>query len=907
MADLSSRYLPDVSDSYLLDESSMQLEDDSPDASFAFQMPIAPGRRAVPADITQDMSFDLPASGHDNLLDDDGDDFLGAADQTLGTPAPPRAARARGTPRLDSTEKDTQTPRKSDGPLTLSQLTPRAPKWLPDDANQDEDDEESYEEEESAPLPAMNTKYDDNQPIPSGSASNAGYSFDDSSFNEVSTFAPDAESTFLSDADMSLDPAATRLLAYSEQFGLHNTFAPPAPPQYNEKEATPKRSPPRNDEPLTISQLSPRKATPSPTKKTPRKAKTPAKTPFTTRKAKTPAPPSAAAPTPHPTEATPVAQAVPSPVASPSSAAAALPAPMEAISAPPPSPPKPMRAPSPMKRSSKRQSTAREEEEEDEEDDDEPTTAPAAAPSQTAGPLQTAGPSQAAGSSQAAGPSQPPPKKAPAATESKRPAKRAKIEPVVKRGLNASKNAQKSSLTERRRVPSGPAARGPATRAVSGTTTRVVSGTTTRVVSGTTTARSVSGAASRPASAAAPRVTRAVSAAGTLQNSRARNQAPVGGSKPASAKPPSQVATTGKRENTPAAQTQAKSVAQTPAKPVAQAQVKPVSRKPPSAAQTRAKPVQPAQEPAMVMVADAAPAQEDSQPAAPAPSMTVDAGEQEVEEPEAGAASDGDTQMVVEEASWAVADMDNCDDSTPPAPAPRALSPIDDDAEDELPLGQAEQEQSHEAVGEASAAPAATKPRPQRKQPERKKQPEVKKQPVPKKPEVKKQPEAKQQPEVKKRPVVRKHPEVLKQSEPKPPFDASSSSDTSKPFIFGAGKQAKFTLSTSSDAGSSRLHESEGSAHARSLSRSALNMSVTEPKPFTFHTDMRLREREAFDAKVKERLKREEEEEAERRRQAEEEAEREVKQLRKRMVPRAHEVPEWYRSAPKKQKLDESK
>lgn len=236
MADLSSRYLPDVSDSYLLDESSMQLEDDSPDASFAFQMPTAPGRRAVPADITQDMSFDLPSSGHDNLLDDDGDDFLGAANQTLGTPAPPRAARALGTPKLNTTKNNTQTPRKSDGPLTLSQLTPRAPKWLPDDANQDEDDEESYEEEEvrcdecmlkpeltgssqSAPLPAMNMKYDDNQPIPSSSASNAGYSFDDSSFNEVSTFAPDAESTFLSDADMSLDPAATRLLAYSEQFG----------------------------------------------------------------------------------------------------------------------------------------------------------------------------------------------------------------------------------------------------------------------------------------------------------------------------------------------------------------------------------------------------------------------------------------------------------------------------------------------------------------------------------------------------------------------------------------------------------------------------------------------------------------------------------------------------------------
>ncbi|KAL1718855.1 hypothetical protein EV715DRAFT_290763 [Schizophyllum commune] len=868
MADLSSRYLPDVSDSYLLDESSMQLEDDSPDASFAFQMPTAPGRRAVPADITQDMSFDLPSSGHDNLLDDDGDDFLGAADQTLGTPAPPRAARALGTPKLNTTKKNTQTPPKSDGPLTLSQLTPRAPKWLPDDANQDEDDDESYEEEESAPLPAMNMKYDDKQPIPSSSASNTGYSFDDSSFNEVSTFAPDAESTFMSDADMSLDPAATRLLAYSEQFGLHNTFAPPAPPRYDEKEATPKRSPPRNDEPLTISQLSPRKATPSPTKKTPRKAKTPAKTPFTTRKTKTPAPPSAASPparatpTPHPPQPTPVAQDPPSPVASPSPAPAALPASAEASPAEAPPTPKPVRAASPMKRSGKRQSTAREEEE-DSGEEDVPTTAP------TAGPSQTSGPSPTAGSSQAAGPSQTAPKKAPAATESKRPAKRAKIEPVVKRGLNASKNA-KSSLTERRRVPSGPAARAPATRAVSATTSRAVSGT---------------------APAAAPRVTRAVSAAGTLQNSRARNQAPVGGSKPI-AKPPSQAATTGKRENTPAAQTQ----------------TKPVSKKPPSVAQARAKSVQPAQEPTKPKVTEAAPTQGESQPEALAYSMEVEADDESVEEPAADAAPNADAPMVVDETSpIATADSHDLDEETPPAPAPRALSPIDDDAEDEQLPSEAEEPQSHEALEDAIAAPAAVKPRPVRKQPERKKQPEVKKPPVPKKAEVKKQPEVKQQPEVKRRPVVRKQPEVLKQSEPKPPFDASSSSDTSKPFVFGAGKQAKFTLSTSSDAGSSKLHESEGSWHARSLSRSALNMSVTEPKPFTFHTDMRLREREAFDAKVKERLKREEEEEAERKRQAEEEAEREVKQLRKRMVPRAHEVPEWYRSAPKKQKLDESK
>ncbi|KAL1748867.1 hypothetical protein HDZ31DRAFT_60037 [Schizophyllum fasciatum] len=883
MGDLSSRYLPDMSDSYLLDESSMQLEEDPSDASFSFPMPATREVRGAQADATTDMSFDLPASSHDNLLDDDGDDFFGAADETLGTPAPPRAAKPMGTPRLNTAKKHTQTPRKSDGPLTLSQLTPRAPRWYPDDGNPDDSDDDDNDDEESSPLPAMKTRHDDAQPMQSSST--AAYNFDES-FTDASSFAPDANSTFLSDADMSLDPAATRLLAYSEEYGLYNnpaTASQPTPsPLQEERAATPKPEPPRNDEPLTISQLSPRKATPPPPPaKTPRPVKTPARTPAAARKARTPAPTFTAPPPAQntPTPALPPIQATPVPSVSPLPVASSSPVPapvlLEAAPAPPALMSKLERAPSPMKRSGKRQSTAREEDEEEDQEerdegaecdqhDDEATTA------------------------QTAGPSRPAPKKAPAATESRRPVKRAKIEPVVKRGLNASRNAQKSGITERRRVPSGPPVRGPPKRAVSGGAPRAVS-----------------------ASA------RVASATGTLRNSRATNQVTaVGGSKPtvkASAKLASQTAVAGKRENTPAAQMH----------------VKPPVKKPSSVVRndgpsTRAIEEQPTKS------VDSLGSEEDASEVQDVLSEghVLTEGEQappsSADEPiiTSNSPTDAEALMVVDEEAPALPfESHGSEDSTRGAVEPS--HPISDDSEDDEPASGAEEAREPMAQAEAAAAPAPSKPQPERSRQARAKQrPETKKPPVTKKqPESKKQLQAKKQPEVKKQtakkapevkktqPEFKKQAEVKRQPEAKKPFDAScapSTSDTSRPFVFGTGKQFKFTSSTSSESGSSKaLHASEGSTHARSLSRSALNVSVTEPKPFQFHTDVRLREREAFDAKVKERLRREEEEEAERRRQAEMEAEQEVKQLRKRMVPRAHDVPEWYRSAPKKKRLEE--
>ena len=70
--------------------------------------------------------------------------------------------------------------------------------------------------------------------------------------------------------------------------------------------------------------------------------------------------------------------------------------------------------------------------------------------------------------------------------------------------------------------------------------------------------------------------------------------------------------------------------------------------------------------------------------------------------------------------------------------------------------------------------------------------------------------------------------------------------------------------------------------------------------PFLFCTEQRAKEREKFD----EVLKRKEEDmqklkEEERRREAEEE-ERAIKELRRKAIPKANEIPEWYADMPKR-------
>jgi len=66
------------------------------------------------------------------------------------------------------------------------------------------------------------------------------------------------------------------------------------------------------------------------------------------------------------------------------------------------------------------------------------------------------------------------------------------------------------------------------------------------------------------------------------------------------------------------------------------------------------------------------------------------------------------------------------------------------------------------------------------------------------------------------------------------------------------------------------------------------------------NTDVRAREREKFDEMVKEKELEIEKQKEEKRRQQEIEEEREIRELRKKAIPKANEVPGWYASLPKK-------
>lgn len=74
------------------------------------------------------------------------------------------------------------------------------------------------------------------------------------------------------------------------------------------------------------------------------------------------------------------------------------------------------------------------------------------------------------------------------------------------------------------------------------------------------------------------------------------------------------------------------------------------------------------------------------------------------------------------------------------------------------------------------------------------------------------------------------------------------------------------------------------------------------PLPIELNTDGRAKEREKFDELMREKEKELERAIEERRKQKEAEEEKEVKEIRRRAVPKAHEVPQWYKEAPKKGK-----
>ncbi|KAG5340518.1 hypothetical protein C0989_001328 [Termitomyces sp. Mn162] len=91
--------------------------------------------------------------------------------------------------------------------------------------------------------------------------------------------------------------------------------------------------------------------------------------------------------------------------------------------------------------------------------------------------------------------------------------------------------------------------------------------------------------------------------------------------------------------------------------------------------------------------------------------------------------------------------------------------------------------------------------------------------------------------------------------------------------------------------------------HAAEEARLALrkeNIVPTVPLPFQFSTEERVHERGKFEAHLREKERESKRVLEEKRREEEEMEERAIKELRKKAVPRAHEVPEWYKDVPKR-------
>jgi hypothetical protein len=85
------------------------------------------------------------------------------------------------------------------------------------------------------------------------------------------------------------------------------------------------------------------------------------------------------------------------------------------------------------------------------------------------------------------------------------------------------------------------------------------------------------------------------------------------------------------------------------------------------------------------------------------------------------------------------------------------------------------------------------------------------------------------------------------------------------------------------------------------VSRSeTVRSQITVPEEFRLSLGERAREREIYEEGRRSRQIQLEREDEELRRQQEEQAEKEYKEARKRTVPKAHEVPEWYKDMPRR-------
>lgn len=75
---------------------------------------------------------------------------------------------------------------------------------------------------------------------------------------------------------------------------------------------------------------------------------------------------------------------------------------------------------------------------------------------------------------------------------------------------------------------------------------------------------------------------------------------------------------------------------------------------------------------------------------------------------------------------------------------------------------------------------------------------------------------------------------------------------------------------------------------------------VTVPESPAFVSKLRARERAEFDEMMRLKMEQKEREEEEQRTKEKEEEEKEIAEIRRKAVPRAHEVPAWYADAPRK-------
>ncbi|KAL4251297.1 TPX2 family protein [Abortiporus biennis] len=116
-------------------------------------------------------------------------------------------------------------------------------------------------------------------------------------------------------------------------------------------------------------------------------------------------------------------------------------------------------------------------------------------------------------------------------------------------------------------------------------------------------------------------------------------------------------------------------------------------------------------------------------------------------------------------------------------------------------------------------------------------------------------------------------------------------------------RKAELALGSSSTSNSksthTRVHSAQEQEQILAIKRKE-HITPVVPIGFNFSTDIRAVEREKFELARREREREAERLIEEKKRLQELEDEREIKELRKRAVPKANEIPEWYAFAPKR-------